>query len=142
MNLNFIKQRLKANKGKPIFNYLLGIYGHSPHLLNEKKRPKFIEVEGAEGTLLYRSVNQFYYRSKAISSFINNLIKIDRSSLIIVVSDHLPHLERGINTYSKYCYINCYKKSYNYNRIYVVQDGRPYKYTSIYHYDIPYIILD
>ena len=45
-NLEFITKRIKNNPGRPIFNYIIGMYGHIPHDINTSKRPMVIEMLG------------------------------------------------------------------------------------------------
>ncbi|MBW2248440.1 MAG: sulfatase-like hydrolase/transferase [Deltaproteobacteria bacterium] len=141
-NLAFVAKWFKENPGRPVFNYIIGIYGHTPHDINTEKRPKVVKMLGkVRDYQLERAVNQCYYRTKAIASFVKELIRIDPKSIIILVSDHLPPLTYGPNTYRDLNYLG---KSQNYihmNRIYIVENGQPVHYDTIHHYDIPRLIL-
>ena len=90
-NLGMVREHLRTQAGKPLFNYMMTIYGHIPHLLDPTLRPERIRTRSAhEDDHLQRSTNQFYYRSEAIARYVNELLALDSNSLIILVSDHVP----------------------------------------------------
>lgn len=141
-NLAFITKRIRENPKLPIFNYIISMYGHTPHDLNPLKRPKVIEMLGNfrdEG--LEKAVNQYYYRTEAIAAFVKGLIAADPKSLIILVSDHLPSLS-GRQTYKDLDYLGGTEEATFLNRIYIIENGRPVRQNTIHHYDIPRIILN
>lgn len=141
-NLEFITRRIRENPKLPIFNYVIGMYGHSPHDLNLGKRPKIIEMLGKfrdEG--LEKAVNQYYYRTEAIATFVKGLIAADPQSLIILVSDHLPSLS-GSQTYKELNYLGGTVEATFLNRIFIIENGRPVRQNTIHHFDIPRIILN
>jgi len=144
-NLAFISDWLKKNPGKPLLNYIMTIYGHTPHLINFDKRPRAVEILGM-GTFpddqLARAVNQYYYRTEAIAAYVRELMRIDPHSIIILVSDHLPSLTYGPNTYADLRYLDNTEDSIHLNRIYIVEDGSVIRQETIHHYDIPRIILN
>ena len=43
-NLEYVRRNMA--EGVPLFNYVLGIYGHNPHRVNEALRPHIIDVYG------------------------------------------------------------------------------------------------
>jgi len=142
-NLDFISQKIKASPDKPLFNYIIGIYGHLPHDINTDKRPQVVTVEGKiRDEQLERSANQYLYRTKALATFVKGLIAIDPSSLIILISDHLPPLSYGPNTYQELNYMGGVKDAIHLNRVFIVENGKPLQYNTIHHYDIPQIILN
>ena len=141
-NLEFIARRIRENPTLPIFNYIIGMYGHTPHDLNNSKRPMVIKMLGKlhdEG--LEKAVNQYYYRTEAIAAFVKGLIAADPKSLIIIVSDHLPSLS-GIQTYQELNYLDGTEEATFLNRIYIIENGRPVRQNTIHHYDIPRLILN
>ena len=141
-NLEFITRRIKENPTLPIFNYIIGMYGHTPHDLNSSKRPMVIEMLGTfhdEG--LEKAVNQYYYRTEAIATYVKGLIAADPKSLIIIVSDHLPSLS-GSQTYQELNYLGGTTEATFLNRIYIIENGRTVRQNTIHHYDIPRIILN
>jgi len=119
------------------------MYGHTPNVINTERRPKVVRVygKGHEDDQLQRSVNQYYYRTKAIADYVNELMRIDPDSLIILVSDHLPPLRYGPDTYRNLNYLGKKEGYLNLNRIFFVENGRGVRYNTIHHYDIPEIIL-
>ena len=144
-NLEFISQRLKKNPDQPLFNYILGIYGHTPHEINTDKRPEVVTMQSKfKDDQLGRSANQYYFRTKAIATFVKGLIKIDPQSLIILVSDHLPPLSYGPNTYRDFNYLGMggSEGSIYLNRILIVENGQAIQYNTIHHFDIPRIVLN
>ncbi len=141
-NLQFIKDAVTDEDAPPLFNYVLTMYGHLPHILNKEKRPSVLKlVSRFRDPQLERVANQFFYRSQAVADYVKKLIEIDRNSLIIVVSDHLPPLQ-GLATYEKLGYLNNRKDSIHLNRVLIIEDGKVKKYIPIHHYDIPKIILN
>ncbi|MFQ6757734.1 MAG: LTA synthase family protein [Deltaproteobacteria bacterium] len=141
-NLEFIAKRIRENPTLPIFNYVIGMYGHTPHDLNLNKRPRTITMLGKfqdEG--LEKAANQYYYRTEAIAAYVKGLIAADPKSLIILVSDHLPSLSGG-QTYQDLNYLDGKVGATFLNRIYIIENGRPVRQNTIHHYDIPRIILN
>lgn len=142
-NLAFVKQHLEQHPDAPLFNYLMTIYGHTPNLLDRNKRPERITLESDyHDDQLHRAVNQFYYRTEAIAHFVEQLLALDQNSLIILVSDHVPPLRNGLNTYDKLGYMNNAENHYYTNRIAIIENGQPKVYPPIHHYEVPAIILD
>ena len=123
----------------PIFNYMLGLYGHYPSSLDSALRPVVIGTDSHD-TRLNDVVNQFYYRTGAIADIIGKLSK--KPCLIIVTGDHLPALAHGMQSYSELQYLPSAKDPIHTTRIFIMRDGKPIVYPLIHHYDIPNIILD
>ncbi|MDP3478199.1 MAG: LTA synthase family protein [Desulfoprunum sp.] len=141
-NLQFIKDAVSDEDAPPLFNYVLTMYGHLPHVLNKDKRPNVLKlVSRFRDPQLERVANQFFYRSQAVADYVKKLIDIDKNSLIIIVSDHLPPLQ-GQTTYQKLGYLDNREDSIHLNRILIIEDGKVKKYTLIHHYDVPKIILN
>jgi phosphoglycerol transferase MdoB-like AlkP superfamily enzyme len=142
-NLDYVNKYLSENPEKPLFNYLLTIYGHLPHLLDPDKRPELIELHtDYPDDHLTRATNQFYYRSEAIASYVKSLIRIDPDSLIILISDHVPPLRNGPNTYEALAYLDGVENAYYYNRLAIVDRGKAEVWPLIHHYEIPAMILN
>ncbi|MGV1097960.1 LTA synthase family protein [Thiovibrio sp. JS02] len=143
-NLKYVSYWLKEHPHTPMFNYVLTMYGHTPNEINAAKRPEVVRVSGKapDDKHLRRSVNQYYYRTEAIASFVKDLVRIDPKSLIILVSDHLPPLENGPYTYRDFNYLGKKEGYLNLNRIFFVENGRSVEYNTIHHYEVPGIILD
>ena len=142
-NLAFVTEHLRKSPEKPLFNYLLTIYGHTPHLLDPQLRPEFIELHSEYfDDHLIRAANQFYYRTQAIADHVKKLIALDPESLIVLVSDHVPPLRNGPNTYKALDYLDNIEKSYYHNPIFIIDRGKPVTLPVIHHYDIPALVLD
>ena len=88
INIKYIEQYLKEND-KPLFNYVLGMYGHLPFERNVELRPDVVSPNHSDARL-NRIANQFYYRTEALATYLEKLIIIDPDSIIFVTSDHLP----------------------------------------------------
>lgn len=141
-NLAFIKEWKTSNPGVPLFNYVISIYGHFPHLMNQEKRPTLIDVKGAiKDGHLENCINQYYYRTEALAKFINEITVLDPESLVILISDHIPWVY-GPETYKKLGYVAGDKDFEFINRVFFFEDGRAVQYDKIHHYDIPDLILN
>ncbi len=142
-NLDFVRRHLEEHPGQPLFNYLLTIYGHTPNHLNPEKRPNFIELETKYlDDQLDRAVNQFYYRTEAIAHYLRELIALDPNSLIVIVSDHVPPLQYGPITYKAMNYMGNQEGSYFYNRLVILENGKPVNYDPMRHFDLPKLVLN
>ncbi|MDR0477216.1 MAG: LTA synthase family protein, partial [Desulfobulbaceae bacterium] len=141
-NREFVRQALAEKDHPPLFNYLLTMYGHEPYTLDEKKRPQFIRATSKyRDSNLELVANQFWYRSQAVAEHVRELTKIDPDGLIIIVSDHLPHLN-GLVSYQKLRYLGDGPGNRYMNRILIIDRGEVRQYKTIHHYDIPRLILD
>jgi len=141
-NLAFIEKQIRENPGRPLFNYIMSMYGHTPHDINTDKRPLVVTMLGeSRDAQIEKAVNQYYYRTEAIARYVKELVRIDPKSIIILVSDHLPSLTFGPNTYRDLNYLNQVEDFIHLNRIYVMENGRAIRYADIHHYDVPRIIL-
>ncbi len=142
-NLGYVERELREHPQRPLFNYLLTIYGHTPHILDPQLRPEHIELRsGYADDHLSRSVNQFYYRTEAIARYVRGLIALDSESLIILVSDHVPPLRNGPNTYEALNYMNGVDKAYYHNRLAIIDRGQPVVWPLIHHYEMPALVLN
>lgn len=142
-NLEFITPLLKDKDGPPLFNYVLTVYGHFPHLINEQKRPQVVKmISSFKDPQLERAANQIFYRSEAFADYVNSLLELDEKSLIILVSDHLPPGQYGRKSYKKLHYLDNSDDSLHMNRILIIEDGEAKKYATIHHYDVPAMVLN
>ena len=87
-NIDYLKKTLKQSDA-PVFNYVLGMYGHLPYSRNKAERPDIAKVSHPDDKVI-RIANQFYYRTKAIATYIEQLMALDRNAIIFVTSEHLP----------------------------------------------------
>jgi phosphoglycerol transferase MdoB-like AlkP superfamily enzyme len=142
-NLEFVRNHQRDHPDQPLFNYVLTIYGHTPHLIDTDRRPELIELYSPyQDDHLQRAVNQFYYRTEAIAEYLNQLLAVDRDSLIILVSDHVPPLRNGPNTYEALHYLDNREHSYYYNRLAVLESGKAKVYPVMHHYELPTLVLN
>jgi len=142
-NLAYITPLLREKDGPPLFNYVLTVYGHMPHLMNEEKRPKVLKmISSFKDEQLERGANQMFYRSQAVADYVNQLIELDPTSLIILVSDHLPPGQHGRRSFQKLRYLDNSDDSLHMNRIMVIEEGKVKKYAIIHHYDIPAMVYN
>jgi len=139
-NLAFIRKRLR--EGRPLFNYVLGIYGHHPHTLENDREP-VVEVRSknaqAAGPLLTNAINQTYYRTQALADYLDELITLDPDAIVIVFGDHLPLLDHGVDTYRRLGYLG--DGAYTRVRGYLFDRGKPQPFHKLHQYDIPRLIL-
>jgi Sulfatase len=142
-NEAFLRSSRTPEDPRPVFNYVISIYGHLPHYLDESKRPQFIKLlTDYRDEQLERAVNQHYYRTREIARHVQALLKDDPKSLIILVSDHVPPLSFGPDTYKKLHYLKNIDNSIHYNRILILENGKAAKYNTMHHYDIPKVVLN
>jgi phosphoglycerol transferase MdoB-like AlkP superfamily enzyme len=142
-NLGYVEKYLRENPEKPLFNYLMTIYGHLPHILDPDSRPEKIELHSDyPDDHLTRSTNQFYYRTEAIANYVNSLISLDPESLIILISDHVPPLRNGPNTYEALAYLDGVENANYHNRLAIIDRGQPRVWPVIHHYEIPALVLN
>ena len=134
---------LKQKERPPLFNYVLTVYGHFPHLINEQKRPKLLDMLSAfKDPQLERAANQIFYRSEAVAEYVSRLIELDEKSLIILVSDHVPPGQFGRKSFEKLHYLGNTNDDLHLNRILIIEDGKAKKYATIHHYDVPAMVLN
>ncbi|WP_405377271.1 sulfatase-like hydrolase/transferase [Nonlabens sp. Asnod3-A02] len=139
-NIQFLKQTFKENPDKPVFNYVLGMYGHSPNSLDTSINPILIDVMKDKQSItddkFKRSINQIYYRTEALAKYIEELAVIDPNSLILIIGDHLP----VINKIEKYEYFedDIYKTIF-----FLIQNNKSLapKNNSYYHHDMSDLVL-
>jgi hypothetical protein len=91
---------------------------------------------------LQRAVNQFYYRTEAIANYVKQLLAMDKHSLIVLVSDHVPPLRNGPNTYQALRYLDNIDHAYYYNRIAIIDNGVVKHYSPMNHYELPQLIFN
>lgn len=88
-NLAYISEQLQAEQ--PVFNYVLGVYGHWPNGLDYPGQEVFAEI--SDYPQLNRVAAQYYYRTQALADYLKALIETDPDSIILVASDHLPPID-------------------------------------------------
>jgi len=131
VNLDKIKLIIQ-NSNAPIFNYVLGMYGHVPYKRDSIHRPDIINTSYSDERIKNIS-NQFYYRTAALSQYIEELIKIDPNSIIYITSDHLPPI---LNKDIKYQHSN------KTNISLLLKDGHYLPVSGKLYYEIPWLFWD
>lgn len=139
-NLAFVKQMI-ADK-KPFFNYLLTVYGHFPFNYDNRMGPPLFKLPEISWDL-ERIINQHYYRSQALASYLQQLLVLDPNSLIVLVSDHLPPLQEGFGAYESLGYLDQnLPDRFHRNRFFVFREGQAEVHDIFYHFNIYRLILD
>ncbi len=142
-NLDYVRSQLEQHPDTPLFNYVLTIYGHTPHVLDPQQRPERITlISDYPDDHLSRATNQFYYRTEAIAAYVNELLRLDPDSLIVLVADHVPPLRNGPNTYDALDYLGGIDNAWRHNRIAIIDRGEVITPPLLHHYDLPSLILD
>ncbi len=77
-----------------------------------------------------------------VAAYVNELLAMDKDSLIILVSDHVPPLRNGPNTYKALRYLGDREDSYYYNRIAILESGKAQVYPAMRHYELAPLILN
>ena len=126
-NLRKLKEQ---NPKTPYLHYTLGMYGHFPYDRNLALRPDILTTIYKDKRV-HKIANQFYYRTKALANYIDNILSQDTSAIIFVSSDHLPPLlTNGIK----------YTKSQTENIALLYIDGKAIDINEKHFYDIPRLI--
>ena len=98
-NLEFVSAHY-IERGEPVFNYVLGMYGHHPYWRDRSARPDVCRLVGGDGSsTIERVANQFWYRTGALADFLVALRERDPTAIVLVTSDHLPPLVDGAIRY-------------------------------------------
>ncbi|MBF0114649.1 MAG: sulfatase-like hydrolase/transferase [Magnetococcales bacterium] len=138
-NLAFVEKKLQ--EGKPFFNYLLTIYGHFTFELGSRAGPVVFRVPELPEAV-EKILNQHYYRTKALAHYLQRLTELDPTSLIVVVSDHLPPLPGGKGDYDRLGYFVNDPERLLINRLLVIREGKPERYERFTHFNLYRLILD
>lgn len=132
-NIDYIHAKF-ISKGRPVINYVLGVYGHCPYDSDRILRPNIIKsrIRNKYDPDIEKISNLFYYRSKAVYDYIVKLRKIDPTAIVLIISDHLPSI---LNRDIRYA-------GSEYDNIFFLCDGATQYKTSKYlhYYELPYIM--
>lgn len=130
---DYALQRLsELPKDRPYLFYTLGMYGHAPFHRNKEFRPDVIRIN-QESEWLESIANQFYYRTEALSRYIEGILRLDKGALIFITSDHLPGVINGETKYSKEIHENICM---------LLDAGKPVAFPLMSHYQIPRLLLE
>ena len=141
-NLAFVQGHLDTSPEQPLLNYVLTIYGHFPYRIDESVRPFVVTADepfGSEKELMI-VMNQHYYRSKAVADYLRRLIEMDPDALIVMVSDHLPPLKGGRETYGQLGYLGGEEGADMRTLLAVLDRGRSVPVGTLNQYDIPELV--
>ena len=141
-NLAFVQGHLDSSPEQPLLNYVLTIYGHFPYRIDKSVRPFVVTADepfGSDEELMI-VMNQHYYRSKAVADYLQRLIETDPDALIVMVSDHLPPLKGGRETYERLGYLGGEAGSDMRTLLAVLDGGRSVPVDTLHQYDIPGLV--
>lgn len=133
-NLAFIQSRY-ISRGKPVVNYVLGMFGHLPFERDRERFPDILTatVSGEPSKEVNDLSNQFYYRTRAIHEFLSKLRRIDPDGIVLIVADHLPAV---LNKDIRYVMQDT-------ENVFVLFNG-PIRYRKtghIHYFDFPYLVM-
>ncbi|MEA2028962.1 MAG: sulfatase-like hydrolase/transferase [Campylobacterota bacterium] len=131
-NLKMVKKHLQSSS-KPLFNYVIGMYGHLPYSRNLQKRPDAVKIKNSKDDNFHKIANQFYYRTKALAHYLDQLRKLDPNGIIFVAGDHLPPILTQEIRYKYDKYLNI---------AFLLQGERQVAIDEKRYYEIPWIIWD
>ncbi|MDD1606586.1 MAG: LTA synthase family protein [Methylococcaceae bacterium] len=143
-NLAFVKSHLEQKDHPPIFNYLLGMYGHLPFTMNENRHPIRLTAKAGKKVMndeFQRAANQIFYRTQALANYIQKLTKLDPNSLIIIMGDHVPTLG-GIQFYEKMAYRNNEEDSIHKPSAFYIINSKFVKKDGLHQYDLITMMFD
>lgn len=143
-NLAFVKAHLALKDHPPIFNYLLGVYGHLPFTLDEKRHPIRLKAQVNKKALndeYQRAANQIFYRTQALAAYLTQLIKLDPNSLIIIMGDHVPKLG-GTGFYKEMGWRNNDEDSIHKPPAFYIINSKFIKKDDMHQYDMMTIMFD
>jgi len=140
-NIQFVKEFIQKDSTQLLFNYVLGIYGHSPNTMDPERHPEnlqvFLDDQKIPNEKFKRSINQIYYRTLSLSKYVSQLKEVDPDALIVIVGDHLP----SISDIDLYGY-----KDPGLTKVpfYIIKDSEPFQLEpkEYHHYMISNMILD
>lgn len=141
-NLDFIGQQLNDDDPRPLLNYVLTIYGHFPFVLDEALRPQLISAEEsplADDALMVL-VNQSYYRSVAMTDYVQALMALDPDGIIVLISDHLPPMPEGIGHYEALGYLPGVEEGAKHTLLAVFDRGKSLSLPVQRHYELPALL--
>jgi len=140
-NITYL-EKVKKESSRPILNYLMTTYGHTPHYLADNQK-KIIDKKPGIDSLLNSAVNQSYYSFEALAEYLDQLKNISPNSMIIVIGDHLPPVSAGTKSFVKAGYLSEASKGFLKTPALLLENGRAIKINkNMFHYWWAEIILD
>jgi phosphoglycerol transferase MdoB-like AlkP superfamily enzyme len=144
-NLQFVKQHIGLKNQQPLFNYVLGVYGHMPFDIDKKRHPLKLKAQTLNKTLAdeyQRAINQIFYRSQALAHYLSQLMELDPQSLIIVMGDHVPILLGSSKFYQQMGYRNNTQDSVMKPSAFYIENGQFVKKEDLHQYDMGDVIFN
>lgn len=131
-NIILLDKKIQAS-GAPVFNYVLGMYGHAPYEREKDKRPDVVHMTSEFNQKIHDISNQFYYRTNALATYIQTIQNKQRESIIYITSDHLPPLlSDGI----------AYKYSNKHNIAILINNGEVTDISGKSYYEVSWLLWD
>lgn len=138
-NIQYIKKQKQTNPNKPIFNYIMTLYGHTPFYLAKNQPRVFQNIDST----ITRSLNLSVYTELALENYIKELEKISPESIVLVVGDHLPAMPNGFADYQKAGFLVKEEKAvYLTPRLFMDNGSVLFHDEKLHHYDFFYKIVD
>ncbi len=135
-------EKVKKESSRPILNYLMTTYGHTPHYLADDQK-KIIDKKAGIDSLLNNAVNQSYYSFEALVLYLEQLKNISPNSVIIVIGDHLPPVSAGTKSFIKAGYLSETSKGFLKTPALLLENGQAIKIKKdMFHYWWAELILD
>jgi phosphoglycerol transferase MdoB-like AlkP superfamily enzyme len=144
-NLDYLREQMAAHPGTPLLNFVLTIYGHFPYQLDESVRPRVIEAAAGFEPLneeLSILLNQLHYRSAAMAAYVRELTALDPEGLILLVSDHLPPLRKGVEAYRQMGYLGNREDASHRTLLSLLDHGRPLSLGELHQHQLPDRLYD
>lgn len=87
------------DSGKPVFNYIVTIFGHFPYPLSEN-RPEVVESRSSVSEVGPHA-STMYYKARELMDFLDELRARDPDGLVVIFGDHLPVLGDRFGAYAE-----------------------------------------
>lgn len=140
-NIEYLKKRKQDFPDKPIFNYVMTVYGHNPFYLGGDRKP-VLSFGNNASNMLGRALNLSHYTRQSLQKYVKQLTELSPNSIVLIVGDHLPAMPQGETTYRNAGFLNGQVDLYKTPRIYTVNGKRELDDVVPNHYDWFYYILE
>lgn len=136
-NIEFLKNHLSGSD-RPIFNYVVGAYGHTPFRRNFNKRPSLYKNDILPPKLV-NVINHYLYRLRAMEWYLEQLQEIDPGGIVVFFGDHLPNVT-GKEMYQFHNYPD--NGNHKMTETFIFYKGQHFRFNQIDQYQIPHIVGD
>lgn len=123
-NIDYVKQQKETNH-KPIFSYIMTLYGHHPFEQTPEQNKRLFEQDSPVDASLQASLNLSSYTIQAIQQYLADIAKVSDDYVVVFVGDHAPPFETGTENYRHYDYLNWSENSIMKTAALVVVNGEP-----------------